>query len=93
MVNIRSDGWKQLKEVMREDRERKARLAKSKSEGDRLYFRLLYDLPQTEGDWLGLYQEVHEFLDGNNPEKEKDRLRQYTEMLAMITSGYESMEG
>lgn len=93
MVKMRSDGWKQLKEAMREDRERKARLEKSKSKGDQLYYCLLYDLPQTEAGWLGLYQEVHDFLDGNNPEEEKERLKQYTEMLAMITNGYESMEG
>lgn len=42
--------------------------------------------------WFDLKKRVSVFLKPDNTEAEKKKLIQYTEMPAMTTSGYESMD-
>lgn len=67
-------------------------LKQSSSEGDRLLYCLCFDQPKTKEGWFDLKRKVSVFLKSDNTKAEKEKLMQYTEMLAMITSGYESMD-
>lgn len=58
--------------------------------GDQLLYRLCYNQPKTREGWFELHEEIHDFLMSSGPENQKQDLMQYTEMLAMIISGYDS---
>lgn len=85
-------GYELLLTFIEEDKKNREMLAQSDSDGDRLYYELIYNNPETEKEWRTLQHKVHEFLNGNAPKIEKDKLQQYTEMLAMVVSGYDYMK-
>ena len=70
----------------------KEKLKNRDSEGDQLLYRLCYNQPKTKEEWFELHEQVHDFLKKDKPENQKQSVMQYTEMLAMIISGYENME-
>lgn len=84
--------WEELKKAMQESGELRKRLSNSDDVGDRLYYQLCYAAPRDIEGWMELYGQVHEYLRGENPDEKKKCLMQYTEMLVMITSGYERIE-
>lgn len=57
------------------------------TQGEKLKEILVFKQPEKEEEWLALQKRINEFLDGDNPEKEKKELIQYTEMLAMVCNG------
>ena len=76
-----------LKEIMDDHVALRNRLSASKDTGDQLYYRLCFDTPKSGEEWVKLCDQVHEYLHGEYPDEKKSRLRQYTEMLAMIKRG------
>ncbi|MEG0814275.1 MAG: hypothetical protein RR225_10225 [Clostridium sp.] len=80
-----------LKEIGSYNRE-EDRLKNSNFEVNQLFYALCYEKPKTKEEWFDLRNKVHAFLKSDNPESEKKRLMQYTEMLAMITSGFDHMD-
>lgn len=83
---------KKLKEVMNGYTELRNQLSCSKDMGDQLYYRLCFDVPKSNEEWMKLRDQVYEYLTGEHPEEKKNKLRQYTEMLAMMKNGYDEME-
>lgn len=77
---------------VRAQEEAREELKYSDSECDQLFYCLCYEQPKTREGWFSLKRKVLAFLRSDNPESEKQKLMQYTEMLAMVTSGYENME-
>lgn len=65
-------------------------LRESTLPGDQLIYRLCYIPPKTREGWLKLHEDVHKFLQSDSSENQK--LMQYTEMLAMIISGYDNTQ-
>lgn len=80
-----------LKEVMNEYAELSNQLSCSKDMGDQMYYRLCFDPPKSDKEWMNLHDQVYEYLTGEHPEEKKNKLRQYTEMLAMMKNGYDKM--
>ncbi|MBS6644007.1 MAG: hypothetical protein KH366_10550 [Clostridiaceae bacterium] len=67
-------------------------LKESTLPGDQLLYRLCYSPPKSREGWLELHEDVHKFLQSDSPENQKQNLMQYTEMLAMIISGYDNTQ-
>lgn len=88
-MNKQKTALKRLLTFAEENKKYKEMLELSDCEGDKLYYALVYNNPQTEKEWRDLQFRVHVFLNSSAPKAEKDKLLQYTEMLAMIISGYD----
>ncbi len=91
-VGMLDDKFQLLLGEVKNQKKIREELKHSNSEGDRLFYCLCYSQPKNKEGWFALKTKVSAFLKSDNPESEKQKLMQYTEMLAMITSGYESME-
>lgn len=91
-MNKQKAALKRLLKFAEENKKNKEMLEISDYEGDKLYYALAYNNPQTELEWRVLQFRVHNFLNSSAPKAEKDKLLQYTEMIAMIISGYDYME-
>lgn len=91
-VALLDDKLQRLLKEIGVHKEAREELKYSDSECERLFYCLCYDQPKTREGWFSLKRKVLAFLRSDNPESEKQKLMQYTEMLAMVTSGYENME-
>ena len=85
-----ADKVKELLPKIKNQKKAEIRLRESTLPGDQLLYRLCYSPPQTKEGWLKLHEDVHKFLHSDGPENKKQSLMQYTEMLAMIISGYDN---
>lgn len=59
---------------------------------EKLLYCLCYAQPKTKEGWIELQKDVHQFMKSDSPEDQKKKVMQYTEMLAMIISGYETKQ-
>lgn len=80
--------------MLKIEKQKKAEISLRESTlpGDQLIYRLCYIPPKTREGWLKLHEDVHKFLQSDSPENQKQKLMQYTEMLAMIISGYDNTQ-
>ncbi len=80
---------KLLQEIEIYNRE-KEKLRNSDLEGDQLFYRLCYSRLKTREEWFELHDAVYDLLKSDSPKFQKQSVIQYTEMLAMVISGYEN---
>ena len=82
-------GLEELLKFIREQSAEIERMKNSDDKFDQLYYRLVYNRTKECQELLKLRDEVIEFLHGNYPEEQKEKIRGYTEMLYMSLSACE----